>query len=381
MSIRRVRVGDVLELRQTPITVQPEKEYRTLGILNRGRGVFERPVIRGIDTKYRTLYRVHSGQLIFSKLFAWEGSVAMVDETHDSCFVSSEFPSYEVDFEKVDPDYLWHVVTWDGFTESLARGTTGMGQRRQRVNPNAFESITIPLPNLAEQRRITAYLNGLTVKSAWIVRQSEHRMKSASIVAGRLVEQLEGTAHIELGHLLTPKASAPVQETEAYPIAGVYSFGRGLIQRPTIRGSETKYKAFTRLGVDDVVYSKLGAFEGAVAVVDSEHDGRFVSTEFPTFSLTGREHLDPNYLRHVLSSPSFGARLAARSTGVGARQRRVRPEAFLALDIPVPSMQQQRQLTRLLDRTTQVNAFSNRRNQLAAALLPAARNEIFNAMR
>ena len=37
--------------------------------------------------------------------------------------------------------------------------------------------------------------------------------------------------------------------------------------------------------MDQFVYSKLFAWEGALAVVDSEFDGLFVSQEFPTFTI------------------------------------------------------------------------------------------------
>ena len=123
--------------------------------------------------------------------------------------------------------------------------------------------------------------------------------------------------------------------------------GRGLLRRPTIKGHETSYKALTRLQKDDLVYSKLGAFEGAVAVVDSSFDGSYVSPEFPAFAING--DVDPRYLRHYVTSERFEEQLRAVSSGIGARQKRVHPSAFLNLMLPRPSLPEQRRMAAYLD--------------------------------
>jgi restriction endonuclease S subunit len=82
-----------------------------------------------------------------------------------------------------------------------------------------------------------------------------------------------------------------------------------------------------------------------------------------------------------LTSRSFASRLQAASTGVGARQKRVHPSSFTALDIPLPELDEQRGIAHRLDQLTDIAALTDRRTHLADALLPAARNEVFSAMR
>lgn len=140
---------------------------------------------------------------------------------------------------------------------------------------------------------------------------------------------------VPLGELLRPRMGGEVEPASVYPIAGVYGFGRGVLIRDSIVGAQTGYKSLTRLGVGDVVYSKLKAFEGAIACVHQEADGYYVSPEFPVFEV------DPavswRYLEHVLQSPEFSSRLASASTGLGARRERVHPTRFLGLLVPLPS--------------------------------------------
>jgi type I restriction enzyme S subunit len=155
---QRSRIGDMATLARHPVSVRADAAYPNLGILNRARGVFAKPPMRGSETKYSTLYRVRTGQLIYSKLFGWEGSLAMVPEWADEWFVSSEFPTYDVRTDVVDLDYFGQVLRWRGLSEQLAAATSGMGQRRQRVQIDQFEALEIPLPDLPTQRRIGADL-------------------------------------------------------------------------------------------------------------------------------------------------------------------------------------------------------------------------------
>ena len=154
----RSRIGDIATLARQPVTVKASGVYPNLGILNRARGVFRKPPMLGSETKYSTLYMVHAGQLIYSKLFGWEGSVAIVPEWADGWFVSSEFPTYDVQTDVVDLDYFGQVLRWHGLSEQLAAATSGMGQRRQRVQVDQFEALEAPLPDLPTQRRVGADL-------------------------------------------------------------------------------------------------------------------------------------------------------------------------------------------------------------------------------
>lgn len=150
-----------------------------------------------------------------------------------------------------------------------------------------------------------------------------------------------------LREVLRHRPSEPVIASESYPISGVYGFGRGLLLRDRILGSDTKYGSLTRLSTGDVVYSKVKAFEGAVTVVPDEGDGRYVSPEFPVFAVD--DSIDSGFLRHYLAWDGFLEKLRVGSSGIGARRERVHPSAFLALDMPVPDLAEQRHISEHLD--------------------------------
>ena len=132
---------------------------------------------------------------------------------------------------------------------------------------------------------------------------------------------------VPLGELLT---SAPdphgVDPDGEYPIAGIYGFGRGMIQRAAVAGREMAATQLFRIRAGQFIYSRLKSFEGAYAIVSPEVDGYFVSNEFPTFDLD-REQLEPGFLGLVLQA---GPSLAAASLGREGDRRSPREAASQA---------------------------------------------------
>lgn len=147
-----------LSLNRQSLTVEPDQMYRPAGVLNHGRGLFAKEPLRGSDTSYKTLYCLQAGQIVYSRLFAFEGSAALVTDEFDGCVVSQEFPTFNVRREVAVPEYLGHVMRWPTFHEQLSKGARGLGQRRQRVHPDYFLSLTCPLPPRDEQLRIASEL-------------------------------------------------------------------------------------------------------------------------------------------------------------------------------------------------------------------------------
>ncbi|MFE7421022.1 hypothetical protein [Rhodococcus sp. NPDC057529] len=154
----------------TAISVEQDKSYPNIGLLNRGRGVFVKPELRGEETKYTRLFPVQTGQLIYSKLFGWEGSVAIVPEQFDGHYVSSEFPHFDVGTE-VDLGYLAQAIRSRSFAAQLATATTGMGQRRQRVNIEQFLALSVPVPGFDDQRKVASQLEQLDSAAILIEQQ------------------------------------------------------------------------------------------------------------------------------------------------------------------------------------------------------------------
>ena len=72
-----------------------------------------------------------------------------------------------------------------------------------------------------------------------------------------------------------------VQATARYSIVGVLNRGRGLLFRKPIGGDDTSYQTLNRIRPDQIVYSRLKAFEGAITVAPNGLGEAYASQEFP----------------------------------------------------------------------------------------------------
>lgn len=131
-----------------------------------------------------------------------------------------------------------------------------------------------------------------------------------------------------------------------YPAVGVLNRGRGLFAREPVTSSTTSYKVLTRVRAGQVIYSKLKAFEGSITVVPPEHDGKHVSSEFPTFTCNSR--LLPGYMELVARRPELWEELALFSKGIGGRRERLSPQDFLELFIELPPVDEQQRIVDLM---------------------------------
>lgn len=177
---------------------------------------------------------------------------------------------------------------------------------------------------------------------------------------------------VPLGDVLEPYIDEVVVDPEAtYPIAGVYSFGRGLISRTQIVGSETKYAKLHRLHAGQLVVSRLNGWEGALAVVDTDHDGHFVSQEFPTFDVRGDMALTP-FVGLLARWPGLWAGLLRNARGLGAetgaRRLRITADRLLATEVPLPPLNEQARIVDRMNRVATVRARADARVRTIVAL-------------
>jgi hypothetical protein len=167
-----------------------------------------------------------------------------------------------------------------------------------------------------------------------------------------------------------------VDPMTSYRLAGVFSFGRGLIDRGTISGFDTKYRSLTRLEENDIVISRLGAWEGAVAVVARDFAGAFVSQEYPIFA-ADQDKLDPNYFSALARSPRLWDAIDRSTQGSMARRKRIKPENFLSVEISLPPLKKQAQIATLSNRMLDIAGTLEQDQSIAVAFRHAVLADAF----
>lgn len=357
----------------------PGKSYRQIGVRLWGEGAYERDTIDGAETTYAKFNRIESDDLIVNKIWARNGSVAVATPDLAGGYVSTEFPTFALDSNRVAPGWIrLHTKSrefWQACDEK-AQGTSG----KNRIKPSQFLSIKIPLPPLPEQQAIVARLDALAGKTRQLTTYLDAMQADADALCrgylfGDAAKSLPRRKMSELVSLRAPDVT--VDRTQQYQFAGVYSFGRGVFASARKLGGAFAYERLSTVRAGDFIYPKLMAWEGSLGVVPPECDGMVVSPEFPVFTVNANEVL-PEILDIYFRTPSVWPELSSLSGGTNLRRRRLQPSAFLDFVIPVPSMPVQRKLRELSVRTAALKSSHAAIREANAALLPATLDRLFS---
>lgn len=158
---QQVQLGDVLRLSVDEVKVEQTGEYESAGVYSFGKGLFRRPVLRGADTSYNKLHRLHREMIVMSRLKAWEGALALVGEEFDGACLSPEFPTFTVTGEGVSSEYLGLRLASPSFWQRLGGASRGIGARRERVRAERLLEQQIDIPPLEVQEEMLRVIRKL----------------------------------------------------------------------------------------------------------------------------------------------------------------------------------------------------------------------------
>jgi type I restriction enzyme, S subunit len=155
---------------------------------------------------------------------------------------------------------------------------------------------------------------------------------------------------VPLGQLLD-RVSRPesVSPEVTYRILGAHWYAHGLYTKDTLTGGEIQAPKVYRVAKGDFVYNRLFAWKGSFAVATEDNDGCYVSNEFPCFLVQG-DRLDAHFLKYYFSrESSWTEALGLSSGGTPTSRNRLKEEAFLQLQIPLPPLPEQQRLVERID--------------------------------
>jgi type I restriction enzyme, S subunit len=155
---------ELVKLRSPDVTVRADETYQFAGVYCFGRGVFKAARKSGMDFAYPRLTRLRAGEFVYPKLMAWEGALGVVPPECDGCVVSTEFPVFEVNEDRVIPEVLDTYFRTPSVWPEIAGESTGTNVRRRRLNPQDFLDYEMPLPSRETQivlRKVKAEVDAL----------------------------------------------------------------------------------------------------------------------------------------------------------------------------------------------------------------------------
>ena len=118
-------------------------------------------------------------------------------------------------------------------------------------------------------------------------------------------------------------------------------YDNGVELRDKVKGEEIGTKRQVRVSKGQFIIAKIGASSGAVGIIPEELDKAIVTTDFLTFNLVAKD-VHPEYLVLLLSTNTVRARFEQFNTGTTIK--RLDEHAFLNIEIPLPSLEEQEAL-------------------------------------
>ncbi|MEH1775386.1 restriction endonuclease subunit S [Nostoc sp.] len=158
-----VPLREVLIKSEDWIDINPTEKYKQVTVKIWGKGVVERNEVTGAEIAASKRLKVHYGQFILSRIDARHGAFGLIPNSLDGAVVTSDFPVFTPNSQKILPQFLdWMSKTKDfiELCKAASEGTTN----RVRLKEDKFLSMKIPLPPLEEQRRIVARVEELAGK-------------------------------------------------------------------------------------------------------------------------------------------------------------------------------------------------------------------------
>lgn len=371
----KVRVGELLQRSDETIEPLADTEYCEITVRLWGNGVVERRRVVGAQLPGRR-FLARAGQFITSRIDARNGAMGLVPPSLDGALVTSDFPLFNLNIERLEPGFLGWLCRTSGFVELCQRASEGT-TNRVRLKEERFHALEIALPPLAEQKRIVARIEQLNshIYEARTLRQQAVEEAEALVTSVHI--NLAGERTKKLAEILRLDEDAElVNATGSYPQVGVRSFGGGLFSKGAVEGTGTTYRAFNRLYDGAVVLSQVKGWEGAVAVSPTELTGWFVSPEYRTFRCISSE-ARPQYMAALVRTEWFWSKLSSATRGVGARRERTRPEQFLSIELPMPDICQQRRGETLFAEIDALKRFQIETSAQLDALLPSVLSRAF----
>ena len=208
-----VSIGQIITKSIKPIEIEDNTSYKQITLKTNGGGVVLRDVKQGKNIGTKKQYLVFAGQFIMSKIDARNGAFGIVGPDLDGAIVTADFPVFDVDKERILPDYLALFSTTTSFVrfaKSCSRGTTN----RQRIDVNLFLSQRIPLPTLEEQHTLVASYK-------YRIEQSERLEGQATQIEQSIENYLLSELGIkQKGNIVSEPPTAMVSEPQIEYVVG-----------------------------------------------------------------------------------------------------------------------------------------------------------------
>lgn len=230
-----------------------------------------------------------------------------------------------------------------------------------------MKSITVPVPEYAEQERIAAFLDAECAEIDTVLEKTrasieEYKKLKQAVITQAVTKGVRGDRPMKnsgiewIGDIpaewdvirvkqLLKERNERSKEGKEEPLS--MSQKVGLVPTKFLESIPNMASSFVgaKLAyVDDLVFNKLKAHLGVFSV--SRYDG-LVSPDYAVYCSTGKSNL--KYLEYIFKTPQCIGEFRKKSTGIAAGLMRLYTEGLFSIYLPYPALSEQEEIAEYLN--------------------------------
>ena len=305
-----------------------------------------------------------AGQVILSEIWGKKGAIGFVPSEGEGALCTSHFFLFDVDESRLSRGWLQAIFSANYLEPQLeahAFGTTGYAS----VRPRDLLSLTIPLPPVAEQRRIVSDLDRL---AAMLFRVATVRQKiDADLSALRraiysraeVMARSQGKA-VCLSDLVLSHGSGWSPQCEDFPAP---PSDWGVLKTTCVQWdgfdpgankalrAEMQPRPELTVREGDILVTRAGPMNrvGVACVVPSDQPRLMLSDKIVRLTVPAK--MDPGFIVAMLGAPSSQEYLRQNKTGLAKSQVNISRARLLDVTMPMPPLATQRRISEFLLRS------------------------------
>lgn len=308
-----------------------------------------------IDSIKPGLTPFRKGDVIIAKITPCfeNGKGALLDKiTEDDGFGSTEFHVIRC---QQDNKFVYYHTQSYAFRKRLESQMTGSAGQK-RVPADSVAAYKIPVPPLAEQRKIAEVLGvwdeaiekqaRLIEKLALRKRGLMQRLLSAKLRLPGFSEPWQKVNYSDM--LKEVRRTLTWDENELYDLISVRRRSGGVFHRESLYGHEIKTKTLRPALEGDFLISKMQIVHGASGVVPKQLSGMKISGSYIALIAKDPKELNINYFNLWSQMPLFYHQTFVSSYGVHIEKMTFDLDAFMSLSMNLPPIEEQDRIVEII---------------------------------
>ena len=370
-SYSQVPFSDIMRENKDSITINDDEQYKRITVKLHGQGVYLRDVIFGGDIKTKNQKLTVKDQFIVAEIDAKVGAFGVIPEELKNAIVSSHYFLFDLDKEKVLPEYFDYLIRFGKYEELIqpyVKGTTNYAA----IRPHHVLNLHLPLPSMEVQAKIAEEIrNQLEIvnNAKKTIKTLEDTGINKSFFNSDKKVKFTDVVELNPRYKLTSKSKEHFVE-----MAGVDELN-GEIQYFTKKKKLSS--GHSRFKDGDVLFAKITPCteNGKVAIIDNLGDEVGIgSTEFFVFSPKG---IEAKWLYFLLKEPRLKENIIFSMKGTTGRKR-VPLDFFKDLEIPSVPIDAQKETSKELETYLRVKKSLTEIIALAEKTISKIVNDIFS---